>query len=241
MITLYQFPISHFCEKVRWTLDYKQIDHKVKNLLPGIHVKTIKKLARRSSVPVLVHDDKAIQGSSEIISYLDEQFPERSLTPENNQLKNQALEWEKYADDELGIHVRLYCYHFLLEHPKIVVPFLAHNGPWYGKFLLSRMFPKLKIRMRQLMNINEESAQTSKEHIETAINKLYNHYQEHKFLVGEQFSRADLTAASMLAPLCRADGYGLDWPEHYPRELEEFIKQFGEKIYWVNKIYEEFR
>ena len=72
MITLYQFPISHYCEKARWALDYKHVDHKVKNLLPGIHVKTTKKLAPRSSVPVLVHDNKAIQGSNHIISYLDE-------------------------------------------------------------------------------------------------------------------------------------------------------------------------
>ena len=50
-LVLYQFPISHFCEKARWALDYKGLDYTTKNLLPGLHVKTTKKLAARSSVP----------------------------------------------------------------------------------------------------------------------------------------------------------------------------------------------
>jgi len=96
MLILYQFPISHYCEKIRWTLDYKQLDYQVKNLLPGLHTLTTKKLATRSSVPILVDDRKVIQGSSRIITYLDEKFPKNSLTPEDSQLKAQALEWEKY-------------------------------------------------------------------------------------------------------------------------------------------------
>ena len=43
MIELYQFPISHFCEKIRWTLDYKGLSHKTRNLLPGLHVLKTKK------------------------------------------------------------------------------------------------------------------------------------------------------------------------------------------------------
>ncbi|MGR9114583.1 MAG: glutathione S-transferase N-terminal domain-containing protein [Gammaproteobacteria bacterium] len=35
MLTLYRFPVSHYCEKVRWALDYKQLDFQTKNLLPG--------------------------------------------------------------------------------------------------------------------------------------------------------------------------------------------------------------
>ena len=35
--TLYQFPISHYCEKVRWAMDYKKLEYKAKNLLPGLH------------------------------------------------------------------------------------------------------------------------------------------------------------------------------------------------------------
>ena len=43
-IKLYQFCISHYCEKARWALDYKGINYQTVNLLPGQHVNTIRKL-----------------------------------------------------------------------------------------------------------------------------------------------------------------------------------------------------
>ena len=241
MITLYQFPISHYCEKVRWALDYKKINHKTVNLLPGLHVMKTKKLAARSSVPILVDDDKVIQGSGEIISYLDKDHPENSLTPVDEQLKANALKWEKYVDKEIGIHVRRCCYHILLEHPDIVINFFAHQGPWYGKPLLRFMFPKLKTKMRDLMDINEETAEASKVALSIAIDKIYNHLQEHSFLAGNQFSRADLAAASLLAPLRMSEKYGLNWPDKVPAQLEALSEQFNEKTLWVDELYKNYR
>jgi glutathione S-transferase len=87
-LTLYQFPISHYCEKVRWTLDYKQLEYEVKNLIPGLHVATTKKLSSQTAVPILYTNQSVIHGSSRIISYLDENFPERNLTPEQSHLKD---------------------------------------------------------------------------------------------------------------------------------------------------------
>ena len=51
MLKLYQFPISHYCEKIRWALEFKNIDHEIKNLIPGLHLLKTKKLAPESSVP----------------------------------------------------------------------------------------------------------------------------------------------------------------------------------------------
>lgn len=229
MLTLLQFPISHYCEKIRWTLDYKNIDHEVINLLPGLHVLKTKKLAPNTSVPILVHDDKVIQGSSKIITYLDKVYPEKSLTPEKGKLKDNALEWEKYVDKEVGINVRRCCYHILLEHPDILIKYFAHQGPWYGKPLLRFMFPKLKKKMREIMNINEKTAETSKTHLSIAIDKIYSHLQEHSFLVGNQFTRADLAAASLIAPLRMPEKYGLNWPKNVPAQLEKLTEEFKEK------------
>jgi len=53
MLTLYQFPISHYCEKARWALDYKKLDYRKVNLLPGPHMKKTKKLSGKTQVPVL--------------------------------------------------------------------------------------------------------------------------------------------------------------------------------------------
>ncbi len=241
MITLYQFPISHYCEKIRWTLAYKQIDYEVKNLLPGLHSLTTSKIATQSSVPILVHDEKVIQGSSQIISYLDENFIEHNLTPIDDQLKAQALEWEDFADREIGPAIRSCFYNILLEHPNIVIPFFVHQGPWYGKFILPLMFPTLKVKMCELMDINEVSAKNSKDRLSIAIDKLYLCLQKNSFLAGNEFSRADLSTASLLAPLRRPKKYGLNWPDHFPEPLENLITEFNVKTSWVDDLYEKYR
>jgi glutathione S-transferase len=241
MITLYQFPISHYCEKVRWALDYKQLEYKIKNLLPGLHISKARKLAADTSVPILVHNDTVIQGSDHAISYLDEAFPERSLTPVAIHLKDEVMQWEQYVDHEIGVHVRRCCYHILLEHPGIVMPFFTHNGPWYGKLYIKSVFPKLEKTMRKYMNINDESSERSRQKLEVAIERLHNHLQHSPFLVGDQFTRADLAAASLLAPLCRPEKYGLNWPDQLPQRYLNLVEGFRPEINWVDEIYDKYR
>ena len=56
MITLYEFPISHYCEKIRWALDYKKLDWTGKTLLVGPHMAQARKISGKTTVPILDHD-----------------------------------------------------------------------------------------------------------------------------------------------------------------------------------------
>lgn len=241
MIKLYQFPISHYCEKVRWALAYKGLDHTLVTLLPGLHIRKVKKMTGRTMVPVFVHDKKILDESSEIISYLDETFPEKRLTPDSPGLEQEALEWERFADEKIGVHVRRVCYHTLLDYPEIVMPFFTVNGPWYGKLVVKRMFPEMRIAMRKFMNINSESARQSRQILDESTDRVFSHLQGREFLVGDQFTRADLAVASLLAPLAMPAQYGLDWPTQYPEELDELIGNYSEKLQWVNRLYKAYR
>ncbi len=95
--------------------------------------------------------------------------------------------------------------------------------------------------MRKFMNINQESEQRSREILGNAIDRLHDHLQQNNFLVGNQFSRADLSAASLLAPLCMPEKYGLNWPDQLPPEFEALVNGFQPKIGWVNEIYDKYR
>jgi len=53
MNTLYQFGVSHYCEKARWAMDYKGLPYRPRNLLPGPHIKQMRKIAPDIIVPVL--------------------------------------------------------------------------------------------------------------------------------------------------------------------------------------------
>jgi glutathione S-transferase len=241
MLTLYQFPISHFCEKVRWALDHNQLDYRLVNLLPGAHIKVIKSIAAKTEVPVLQHDEKVIQGSSDIITYLDNVFPENSLTPVDSVLKQQALYWETFADENIGPQVRLYVYHFLLDRPDIVVPLLTQGQPWHKRWVFRLLFPKVRARMRKLMHINDRTADISLKKFGHAIDKLAAELAKKPFLAGERFTRADLASASLLAPLRIPDKYGIKRPAILPHRLQESMDVFDDKLGWVDSLYKNYR
>ena len=237
MLKLYQFPISHFCEKVRWALEYKQLEYKKINLLPGLHIKKARKLSGKAHLPILVDKSRVINESSEIIDYLDAINSDNQLTPKDETLKIEAMRWEEFANQKLGPDVRGLCYNTLLDYPEITIPFFATNGPWYGNLFLKYTFPKMSIKMREFMELNDKNVLLIRRRLTKAINKLYQHTQQYEYLVGNQFSRADLTVAALLAPLCKPQKYGLEWPEEYPEPLRSTIEEFGNKLDWVNRIY----
>ncbi len=241
MIKLFQFPISHYCEKIRWALDYKNIEHEAITLVPGLHIKQTQKMGLRSSVPIIQHGEEFIQDSIQIIDYLDHHFPDKQLTPATENLKQEALEWETYLDQQAGVNVRLCVYHILLNHPRIVKPFFAHNGPWYSRMYLFIVFPKLQKIMRKFMRINTETATQSRQALNLAVDKLDQHYKNNRFLVGDQFSRADLAAAALFAPLTMEDQYGLDWPENIPAEFQQLRDEFLPRLSWVSRLYADYR
>ena len=91
------------------------------------------------------------------------------------------------------------------------------------------------------MDINDESVKKSKIGFEEALKRVCTRLEDNQFLVGKQFSRADLAVASLMAPLCSPQKYGLDWPSTYPESLQEYINQHETQLQWVKKTYQSFR
>ena len=54
MRTLYQFPLSHFCEKARWLLDHKELDFVAHNLVPGFHRAFARLKTGQNNLPILI-------------------------------------------------------------------------------------------------------------------------------------------------------------------------------------------
>ncbi|MEC7377224.1 MAG: glutathione S-transferase family protein [Pseudomonadota bacterium] len=243
-LKLYQFAISHYCEKVRWALDYKGINHETVNLLPGQHIKTIRRLTGRdSSVPVIDHDGQVVQGSSRILDYLDETFPEHPLTPDDPVEREQALAWERRLDEEAGPAIRCYSYHHFLKRPKVVVPMLAAGTPFYNRILLSLAFSRVDEVMRQGMKINEKTAEQSRLTMEGLLTELEQTYGSRPFLVGDRFSRADLTAAALFAPMFQPAQYPVPWPKakRIPKDIQAWLDQWQPQLAILEAVYRDHR
>lgn len=244
-LKLYEFAISHYCEKIRWALDYKGLNYETVSLLPGQHIKTIRKLTGRkvTSVPVLVHDGHVVQDSPAILDYLDETFPDNPLTPEDPELKAQALAWEQRLDNEAGPAVRCYAYHHFLKRPKLVIPMLAAGTPFYNRYLLSLIFSRVEEMMRDWMKINEKTSEQSRLVMEQLLTDLAAAYQDSPFLVGDSFTRADLTASAMFSPLFQPAAYPVPWPkpEKVPAEVAGWLEQWRSQLGLLSGVYEQHR
>ena len=92
MRTLYQFPLSHFCEKARWLLDHKELDFIAQNMMPGVHRAFTQLKTGQNNLPILKDGERWIANSTQIALYLDENYPEHRLISTDIHLREKILE-----------------------------------------------------------------------------------------------------------------------------------------------------
>lgn len=241
MMKLYQFTFSHYCEKARWALEYKGICYQPVNLLPGLHLRTVQKLTSKRGLPVLLDDATVIQDSSAIITYLDTKFPGPTLTPNDPVAGREALEWERYLDEHIGVALRLWFYYHTLADRDLALRFILQETPWHRSTLFRLIYPKVREKMLQLMNINADTARKSENQLLAALDRLDAALEGRRFLVGDCFSRADLTAGALLSPWCGVadDQASMSLP---PALLESRNRLKCRPFYrWVQGVYASYR
>lgn len=243
---LYIFAISHYCEKACWALDYLNIDYEITHLPPGIHKRITKELgAPRSSLPILVADGQVVQGSAEIISWADAaaSTDSKRLTPDN--ARDECLEVEKRLDDIAGVHARRYYYsEALVDHPETVRPIFTKDLPIMQKLLVGATWGVVRKRMIDLMNLGPEQGQESKRIVDGELTWIDGMLSDGRHvLAGEQFSRADLTAASLLAPLAVPKEHPTYANLRLPPNLTTDLANWANRpsLNWVREIYAEYR
>lgn len=243
MIQLYQFQFSHYCEKARWALDYKGIAYTPRNLLPGPHREITKKLASKTCLPILVDDGTVVQDSTEIITFLDESFPDRPLTPEEFDEAHETLEWEEYLDEEIGVTVRLWFYWHVLSDRKRALRFWLGGAPESSCLPFAKGFPQTRSRMMAFMNINAETARQSEERLLGALDRLDDILKDRSFLVGDCFSRADLTACALLSFFVRPGEPNAQAAEFLPEHVLAMRDRHKTRPYfgWVRDMYRDYR
>src|SRR5947209_6084779 len=73
---LWHLKVSNFNEKARWALDYKQVPHLRKAVVPGQHVKVAQRLSGTRTFPILVVDGRPISDSTDIVAELETRWPD---------------------------------------------------------------------------------------------------------------------------------------------------------------------
>lgn len=243
MLKLYQFAFSHFCEKACWALDYKQQPFDMVNLLPGLHVLWSRRLAAGTSLPILWDGAYIVQDSSAIIDYLEQRWPQPALTPSAPDLAMQAREWEHWLGEEIGVPLRLWFYRHVLAQRHYAMAFLLRGASRRQGLLLRCLFPLIRPAMYHKMKINHANAAAARLQLEQALDKLEAAVQGRDYLVGDAFSRADLTAAALLWPLLPWEGDEAAMQARLPEVVWQWRQGFVQRpLYaWLQRIYRQHR
>lgn len=244
---LHVFAISHYCEKARWALDRHGVDYDLRHLAPGGHIQVAKQIgAPGTSVPLLVTDDGLVHGSSAIIDWAESACtdPSKRLDPAP-ELADECRAVEKRLDDVAGVHVRRSYYsEALVEYPETVLPIFTHDLAEAERESLESNWDLVRRLMIGAMDLGPEQGLESRRILAGELDWLDELLSDgRRHLVGDRLSRADITAASLLAPVARPaehPSYGrLVIPPGVRAELESWGRR--PIVGWVREMYRSHR
>jgi glutathione S-transferase len=208
MITLYELHWSHYCEKIRWALDFKKLPWKKINI-SAFSKKEMQKHPKgheRYLVPFIYDEstNMALGESSAIMRYLEETYPEQPLFPSDASKKELIYQWLIDLDSRLGIAGRRLGYsQLILENPSILSALFLPKV-WSGFFTLPGirrvagiclsmlLIKRFRFDLNESLNLYEE--------VEQYLLPIAKKLNSQTYLVGDTFTAVDLTLAVYLRP-----------------------------------------
>jgi glutathione S-transferase len=195
---LWHLEISHYNEKARWALDYKGVEHVRRAVTPALQQFTARRLRAGRTVPILEVDGRAIGDSTKIIEEIERRWPEPPLYPADPKERGRALELEDYFDEQCGRDLRRMLFSDNLAEPETFLAML-YGADRRRLGLLETLTPLFCRLVKRRFRIRPETVEESREKVRAAFDKIDADVGPSGYLVGESFTVADLTAASILA------------------------------------------
>jgi glutathione S-transferase len=244
--TLWHLPVSHYSEKVRWGLAYKGVAHSRRTPMPGFHMVVALWLTRGGQVtfPVLELAGRRIGDSTAILAALEEGHPEPPLYPSDPEQRRRALALEEHFDEELGPHIRRLVFHELGNDSERFGALIERTTP--GP--LARIGPAATVYARAFTAArfgarDAEAAELARAKVLAALDRLERELGDGEYLVGDGFTIADLTAASLFYPLVLPEQGPVPTDAPPPRGFQRFRAPLEERrgFKWVAEMFRRHR
>jgi glutathione S-transferase len=240
--TLYHIEVSHYNEKARWALDYKNVPHVRRAPPPMMHMAWAYAMTRSRTFPVLKLNGEAIGDSTRIIQALERHYPEPSLYPDDPERRRRALDLEDFFDEELGPQIRAYIFS---EVARDADSFAALGAPSGGplRTVFRAAAPVGTLMLKRRYGIDAQAAKLGREKTVAALDRLEAEIGASGYLAGDAFTVADLTAAALFMPIVRPPEMQYARDERLPAPLEEFRQELAVRpgFEWVREIYRRHR
>lgn len=240
---LHQFQFSHYNEKARWALDFKGVAHERRSLLPGPHMLPMMRLSGQKSVPVLCFGSDVVAGSARIIDELEKRYPKPALYPASPIERSEALELQKWFDDQVGAEIRRAFFWDLLPGGTYAAELFLIDRSALTKAIYKAAFPAIRMVMFKDMNITEATAARGVKRTQEALELVARKSEASGYLIGDRFSVADLTAAALLSPAVMPPQFPYSIPEPRSENLDRWLARWAEHpgTKWVRSMYEKHR
>lgn len=198
---LWHIPLSHYSEKVRWTLDYKGIAHRRRVLGPDYLIRAWWATGQ-GKFPILWLDGKAVADSTRIIAAIEARYPEPRLYPADPAERERALALEDDLDETLGPALRAAIVTPLFQRdPETALRVLTTGMPDQAYRQLRPLLKVFPAYYRMRHKISAANLEADRATVTAALDRIEQQRQGRAYLVGNAFTVADLTAAALLGAL----------------------------------------
>jgi glutathione S-transferase len=243
---LVTFAVSHYCEKARWALDWHGIRYVETCWPPGLHLWLARRAgAPRGSLPILRSQGGLLQGSTAILDWAESHGDGRGASLAVVGDSTEANEIETRVNERTAVQVRRHVYaNTLEEHPEAVRPALFARTRLPLRLAGNLMWPVTRRRIAAAYDAHPTTAADSRARLERELDWLDRKLADgREFLVGDRFSRVDLTVASLLAALSRPVQMPIYRDMRLPSALDEELARWSERpiLQWVNALYARYR
>ncbi len=215
MLRLVTIPISHYCEKARWSLERAGVDYREERHVQGIHRIAARRAGGGATVPVLVTPDGPIGESRQILEWVDERTPdERRLFPRDERLRDDVDRLCRRFDAVLGPHARRLMYVHMLRDRPLAMSFNNDGVPAWEERVIRHGLPAIEFVIRRALDITPGVEREDEVVVWRELDFVADSLADGRpHLCGERFTAADLTFAALAAAVIVPPVYGVPLPQ----------------------------
>lgn len=188
MITLYQFEVSPFCDKVRRVCRYKNVPFDVQE----VSLLGAGKYSSARKLPVIDDGDVRVEDSTQILDYLEAKYPEPGLYPEDATERALCNILEDWADESLYYYDIALHFSFAENARRRAGHLLKHEKPWFKK-IIGPFVPALLRKAGEAQGAGRRPRSVILADIERHVASINRLLEEREFVASASLSAADLS------------------------------------------------
>lgn len=244
MLELYQFELSHYCEKVRFILDYKGLPYRKVEVTPGIGQLDVFRMSGQRQVPVLKDGSEVIADSTAIAEYLERQYPDRPIIPTEPRLRGLCLLIEQWADESIGLNARKCMLGEMGKNSDFRQSFLPPDMPDLVKTALGVVPNELFGVLEMGAGLTPDALKQAQDAMKRDLVSLCFILDQQPYLVTDQPTLADFAVAALTMYIKFPGGGYLDLPDALKNKGVQGMADIGtfEPFFnWRDNLYMNFR